>query len=67
MAEASSSQASYAREYIRALLKGSPPNGTPLAAWRDHRDVIGVLEQAHNTGGTPAVRRAMVSIVRRHP
>jgi hypothetical protein len=67
MAEASASQASDARAYIRALLKGSPPNRTPLAAWREHRDVIDVLEQAHNTGGTPAVRSAMVGIVRRHP
>jgi hypothetical protein len=37
MANASASEVSYAREYIRALLTGSPPNGTPLEVWREHR------------------------------
>src|SRR6266545_3015452 len=67
MANASVSEASYAGEYIRSLLTGSPPNGTPLEGWREHRDIIEALEQAHSAGGTAAVRRAIVGIMRRHP
>jgi hypothetical protein len=65
MANASASEASDAGEYIRALLTGSPPDGTPLEAWREHRELIEPLEQAHAAGGTPAVREAWNSIVRR--
>lgn len=67
MANASASQASYAGEYIRALLNGSPSNGSPLEAWREYRDLIELLEQAHAAGGAPAVREAWNSMVRRHP
>jgi hypothetical protein len=67
MADASSSEESYAGEYIRAMLNGSPPNGTPLGAWREHRDLIEVLEQAYTTGGMMRVREVWAGIVRRHP
>lgn len=53
--------------YIRALLAGSSPNGVPPEAFGEYHDVITGLLAAHQAGGTPMVREAWESIVRRHP
>jgi hypothetical protein len=67
MANASASEASYASEYIRCLLNGSPPNGTPFEGRGESRERIEILEQAYAAGGTLAVREAWIGMVRRHP
>ena len=56
-----------AATYIRVLLDGSPPNGTPPEAFGEYRDLIEVLQQAHAAGGMPAVRDAWAGVVRRRP
>jgi hypothetical protein len=42
-----------AGEYIRALLNGSPPNGTPPEAFTVYRDIIEGVVLVHSYGGTP--------------
>ncbi len=54
-------------EYIRALLAGRPPNGTPPEAFGAYRDLIEVLLQAYEAGGTRKVKEALNDAVRRHP
>jgi len=56
-----------AGEYIRALLNGSPPNGTPPEAFAAYRDIIEGVVLAHSYGGTPKVREAWRDILRRQP
>jgi Protein of unknown function (DUF3987) len=54
-------------EYIRGLLTGDPPNGTPPEAFGDYQDLLEVLHHAHAAGGTAAVRTAWAGIVTRQP
>jgi hypothetical protein len=52
---------------IQTLLSGGSPNGEPLEAFGEYRQIVEALVQAHATGGTPKVREAWAGIVRRHP
>jgi hypothetical protein len=61
------SQHGGAAAYIRRLLDGSSPNGAPPEAFGGYQDLIEVLQQAHATGGLPAVRESWNGLVRRHP
>jgi hypothetical protein len=53
--------------YVQALLRGSPPNGSPPEAFGGYRDVIENLLHVHAHGGTAKVREAWHEIIRRHP
>ena len=57
----------YAGEYIRALLKGGPPNGAPRDAFGDYRDLVETLHIAYDAGQTVKVREAWDDHIRRHP
>jgi hypothetical protein len=39
-------------EYIRAMLDGGPPSGTPPDAFGPYRDIIAILLQAYTAGHT---------------
>lgn len=63
----SSSLTMIAAEYIRALLRGGSPNGTPPEAFGAYQDIIRNLHDAHASGGTPKVKEAWNGVVGRQP
>jgi AAA domain len=56
-----------ALEYIRALLRATPPNGAPPEAFGDDADLIRLLHEAHAAGGTLRLREAFRDYIHRHP
>jgi RecA-family ATPase len=53
--------------FLRHLLNGGSPNGPPLRAFGEYREIVDLLRQAYAAGGTPQVHDAWNGIVRRHP
>jgi DeoR-like helix-turn-helix domain len=54
-------------EYIRAVLNGGPPNGTPPGAFGPFQHLVAQLVMAHALADTPGVRQAWHDAVRNQP
>jgi len=54
-------------QVLKSLLDGNPPNGTKPADLGDWRDVVQALYDAHDTGGTDAVRRVYAALAVKTP
>jgi AAA domain len=55
------------RTYLRTLLAGGNPNGTPPSAFGEWQQVVEVLHEAYAAGGMAKVREYWNDYVRRHP
>jgi hypothetical protein len=67
MADTRSSEAPFAAEYIKSLLKGGRPNGAAAESFGPWKDVVDTLLRAHTAGGTAKVREAWGDLVQRRP